>query len=460
MNIYSKKKGNVLLIDDLSDNLQLFSELLLLGYHVRSITKDQIKLPLLKVKTPDVILVNIKTSDISCEKICELIKNQPLLSDAPIIFIVYSESIFNKVKAFRAGLVDYITTPFIFNEVVSKLEHYLQLKRQEELLEQEVKKRKKIEEILGHSRALILSILNNSLDGIAALQSIRNKRNQDIKDFRFMVVNPIFAQFFNRNHQDIIGKVGFRNLIEEINPDFFADFVKVVETGQTLERDFCNQLKDNHWYQFVAVKLEDGFALTVRDITVRKEVQIKLEEGNRQLKLMANLDALTKVANRRCFDDYLGDEWQTHLQKQKPLTLIMIDIDYFKPYNDFYGHQQGDYCLARVAQSIAMVIKRPTDLVARYGGEEFVVILPNTKLPGGLMIAELIEITVASLCIPHAKSQVSDCITLSMGIASIIPQGNLTVKDLIAEADGALYEAKHQGRNRIVSSGKKTLSGV
>jgi diguanylate cyclase (GGDEF)-like protein len=134
--------------------------------------------------------------------------------------------------------------------------------------------------------------------------------------------------------------------------------------------------------------------------------------------------------------------------------LILIDIDYFKRYNDHYGHQGGDDCLIRVAQILANIPQRPTDLVARYGGEEFVVVLPHTNREGALTVANSIQQTIASFCIPHACSEVSQFVTLSIGVSSLIPTPEASLEDLIARTDEALYEAKNQGRNciRIASS--------
>ncbi|MGI0480189.1 diguanylate cyclase domain-containing protein [Geminocystis sp. CENA526] len=447
----TNNKGNILLIDDLSDNLRLFSELLLLGYNVNSVTSVKMTRKTLKAKPPDVILFNIDTPEINYYDICKFIQNRQHLINIPILVIVNLNHNFDKVKAFECGVIDYITRPFHLQEVIKKIELQLTIQRQKFFLEKEIKKRKKIEDILQNSRALILSVLNSSKDAIAAFRAVRYAKTQKIKDFRCLVVNPIFAKLFNRRQSDIIGKLGFKNLIAQINADLFEDFVAVVETGESLEQDlYYSQGDDNCWYQFVAVKLEDGFSLTVRDITVTKKFEIQLQEGNRQLQLIANLDGLTQVANRRCFNNYLKSEWEKHLQKQHPLTLLMIDIDYFKLYNDHYGHQQGDECIYRVAQGIAMITKRPTDLVARYGGEEFAVILPNTTLEVGLVIADLIQSTISSFEMPHATSKVSEYVTLSMGVSCLIPDKNTTANDLVANADKALYEAKNQGRDRII----------
>lgn len=187
------------------------------------------------------------------------------------------------------------------------------------------------------------------------------------------------------------------------------------------------------------------------EIAKRKQTELILQEANRKLELLANLDGLTQIANRRRFDNYLALEWQRHQREQHSLTLVFIDIDYFKRYNDTYGHQGGDDCLMRVAQAIAKVPQRPTDLVARYGGEEFAVILSNTNLDGGLKVATAIQTQVLNLKVPHQSSDVSEYVTLSIGVASLVPTLELSLETLIANADEALYTAKSQGRNRAIA---------
>ncbi|CAN1212178.1 Serine/threonine protein kinase [Tumidithrix helvetica PCC 7403] len=176
-----------------------------------------------------------------------------------------------------------------------------------------------------------------------------------------------------------------------------------------------------------------------------------LQRANQELSRLANLDGLTQIANRRRFDEYLAIEWQRHLREQQPLALILIDIDYFKRYNDCYGHQGGDDCLIRVAQAMSKAIHRSTDLIARYGGEEFAVILPNTNTENSLLVAESLRRAIAALAIPHQNSDVSDYVTLSLGIASCIPTLDKSPESLIAKADEALYAAKHEGRDRAIA---------
>jgi diguanylate cyclase (GGDEF)-like protein len=175
----------------------------------------------------------------------------------------------------------------------------------------------------------------------------------------------------------------------------------------------------------------------------------QLETVNKTLKHLAMVDGLTQLANRRRFDEYLDLEWKRMARAKLPLSLILCDIDCFKLYNDTYGHPSGDDCLKQVAQVITRVICRPADLAARYGGEEFAVILPDTKLDGAIHLAELIRATVKRLTISHADSLVISQVTLSLGVASLIPCHEMVPATLVATADKLLYEAKQSGRDRV-----------
>ncbi len=174
-----------------------------------------------------------------------------------------------------------------------------------------------------------------------------------------------------------------------------------------------------------------------------------LEIANLRLQRLASMDGLTQV-NRRCFDEYWLQQWTLLQEEKQPLSLILMDVDYFKNYNDHYGHLAGDECLRQVAQGISKLLMRPQDLVARYGGEEFVVILPHTPIEGAKKVAEGVISIIYNLNLAHATSQVCDRITLSIGVACVVPNADLSWEMPISLADKALYQAKREGRNRIV----------
>jgi len=231
-----------------------------------------------------------------------------------------------------------------------------------------------------------------------------------------------------------------------------GDVRGVLEITQPLD-SFLAQTHDELKITFImlasiSVLALSGIALVIGRLRqTSKELEQKVMERTAELQRLVCIDGLTQVANRRCFDDYLHQEWRRSIRERSPLSLILCDVDYFKRYNDHYGHQAGDDCLRAVARAISINLKRPGDLVARYGGEEFAIILPNTDISGARHVAETIWLEIQQLKIPHASSSASKYVTLSMGISSTFARHQIYQKDLVAVADKALYQAKAKGRN-------------
>ena len=183
----------------------------------------------------------------------------------------------------------------------------------------------------------------------------------------------------------------------------------------------------------------------------------KLDEANQELTRLSSLDGLTAIPNRRQFDDTLQSEWRRANRQGRPLALLFCDVDFFKQFNDGYGHQVGDECLKAVARTLKESLRRPADLVARYGGEEFAVILPDTDITGALQVAESMRSSVENLSITHRFSRANNVVTISIGAASVIPgRGEGNSATLIKAADDALYQAKQGGRNRIAAAAAVT----
>ncbi|WP_414530882.1 diguanylate cyclase domain-containing protein [Nodularia chucula] len=187
----------------------------------------------------------------------------------------------------------------------------------------------------------------------------------------------------------------------------------------------------------------------VKRLISESQVQKNLEFANQELQKLVTIDQLTQVANRRRFEEYFAQEWKRLIGEKMPISLIMADVDFFKLYNDNYGHQLGDRCLQAVATSIQNTVQRSSDLVARYGGEELAIILPNTDTPGAVTVAENICSAVRKLAIPHNCSPVSSFVTISAGVATMIPQPNFHYQEIIVLADRQLYRAKTSGRDRV-----------
>ncbi|MFH7320471.1 diguanylate cyclase domain-containing protein [Desulfurivibrio sp. D14AmB] len=184
-----------------------------------------------------------------------------------------------------------------------------------------------------------------------------------------------------------------------------------------------------------------------------QESQKQLAEANQALQKLSSLDGLTGIANRRRFDEFLEAEWRRGLRQAQPLSVIILDIDFFKLYNDHYGHQQGDDCLKQVAATLAGTATREGDLVARYGGEEFTVVLPETEAEGAWAVAEELRTGVQEQKIPHAQSKVSEYVSISVGTATLVPTQDSKPAEIVALADKALYLAKQEGRNRVMGHG-------
>ncbi|MEH2452677.1 diguanylate cyclase domain-containing protein [Nostoc sp.] len=227
----------------------------------------------------------------------------------------------------------------------------------------------------------------------------------------------------------------------EGNLDIRAKISSKDEIGQ-LAKSFNNMALQ---LQTSFETLEQRVQERTAELVIAKE---KVEDAIQKLEQLVNLDGLTQVANRRCFDERLQAEWKRLAREQQPLSLILLDVDKFKLYNDYYGHLEGDHCLIRIAQTVQQMVRRPADLVARYGGEEFLVLLPNTELVEAIKVAQRIQQAIHDQAISHALSNVKDIVTVSLGITSLIPTWDIKPDTLILSADKALYNVKQKGRDR------------
>jgi diguanylate cyclase (GGDEF)-like protein/PAS domain S-box-containing protein len=274
-------------------------------------------------------------------------------------------------------------------------------------------------------------------------------------------VSPGIKALTGWDPKDLVGRV-FR---EVIHPADLAEVemamraLRAGSEGGTLEYRERKRSGEYFWvegslrvYRDPATGRPIGFLNLMRDITERKRSEEHLQSAYRAMESLVVVDALTGIANRRRFDEALATEWRRALREGDKLSLLLIDADHFKRYNDTYGHVRGDSCLKQIAEAAMDVVLRPGDLVARYGGEEFAVVLPGTDETGAKAVAEDICQAVRNRRLAH-DGNAPGIVTVSVGCATVIPQRGKTPQDLIESADQALYRAKGRGRNRVVVAG-------
>ena len=185
-------------------------------------------------------------------------------------------------------------------------------------------------------------------------------------------------------------------------------------------------------------------------VVARIKIHLKIVRQRKVLENIALLDGLTEIPNRRSFKERFAQEWQRAMRYKSPLSLGILDVDYFKQYNDTYGHGQGDEVLKSVAELISMELKRSADFAARYGGEEFILLMPETDVQGAVKLAKKVCKEIENLCIPHSGSLESKWLTVSIGGATMVPSMEQIDRQLFEAADKRLYEAKNKGRNQVI----------
>jgi diguanylate cyclase (GGDEF)-like protein/PAS domain S-box-containing protein len=313
---------------------------------------------------------------------------------------------------------------------------------------------RKTQRELRQIAALHKLVVDNSRDAIV-LGSLDGTRTY---------VSPGIKAMTGWEPGDLVGR-NFREVIHPadiVEVDLAMRALRAGSDGGTLEfrerkrdGDYCWVEGSLRVYRDPATGRPVGFLNLVRDISERKRAEEHLQSAYRAMESLVVVDALTGISNRRRFDEALATEWRRASRDGDKLSLLLIDADHFKRYNDTYGHVRGDSCLKQIAEAALDVVLRPGDLVARYGGEEFAVVLPGTGEEGAKAVAEDICQAVRSRNLIH-EGNAPGIVTVSIGCATVVPQRGKTPQDLIESADQALYRAKGRGRNRVVVAGSPT----
>lgn len=326
---------------------------------------------------------------------------------------------------------------FSIEDVTDLSDRIQGVKNMRDQIQKEIEARKKAEKQL----LLAASVFDISSEGIFIVAA----------DSVIQSVNKAFSEITGYSSSEAVGnkpsilKSGFHGT--EFYKQMWADLIK----HEKWEGVIRNKRKNSEIYpqetSILAIKDDQcsitHYACVFRDITEREQHEEKLSK-------LSRTDGLTGIYNRRTFDESLSKEWSRGQREGLCLSLIMLDIDFFKPYNDFYGHQQGDACLRKVANTLTQTARRANDVVARYGGEEFGIILPATSEDNAVIVAERIRKNVESLKVPHERSKSGDIVTISIGLAALIPSRDKPDAILVEWADKALYKAKQAGRNKVV----------
>jgi two-component system chemotaxis family response regulator WspR len=269
---------------------------------------------------------------------------------------------------------------------------------------------------------ILQDLVMPGIDGLSLVQHYR--ANSATKDIPIIVLSTkedptVKSEAFARGASDYLVKL--------------PDSIELIARIRHHSKSYINQVQRDEAYRAL------------------HESQRKLLEINIELERLTNVDGLTGLSNRRYYNEHLATQWKLAIREQNPLSVLMIDVDDFKRYNDTYGHLKGDEVLKGIAEAMQKSFRRPTDLAARFGGEEFVAVLPGTPLAALQTLGETLLRNVADLKIPHRAATVGGQVTVSVGGASVVPQREDSFLQLIETADQALYEAKRAGKNRVVT---------
>ncbi len=493
-----KLMGVVLIVDDTPSNLKvLFSYLRSAGFKVLVAQTEENALKSAEYIQPDLILLDILMSGIDGFETCRRLKNNPITKEIPVIFMTALSDSINKVRGFELGAVDYVTKPIQKEELIARINTHISLEKlrhnlleKNQYLQQQTEQEKLLSQLSERIRdsldinfilqtastgilhfldcdRVIVTRLDNSCISIEE-QAVKSGISCIPED---SIIHKYLIQDREAAAKFMSGEIQAIDDIEHSVVDsYFLNDLQYFQVKAALNIPILYTTK----YDTVLPRVNClwGFLTVHQCNTTRKwkseeikfikrlvnQLAIAIQQGrlyyhlstaNKELTQLALRDSLTKVFNRRYFDDKLIKEWNRLRRIPSPLSLIMCDVDCFKSYNDTYGHQAGNKCLQMVADAIKGVVKRPADCVARYGGEKFVIILPYTPVKGAFKVAQAIANRIRELNIPHSNSSVSSVVTVSMGVAGAIPNKDDNPILLVEAADQALYLAKGQGRDRV-----------
>ena len=418
------RKPAILIVDDAPDNVSLLRTMLLRqDYQTFVATSGERAIEIAQRIKPDLVLLDVVMPGMDGLETCRRLKAHPATARIPVIFMSARGETEDIVAGFDTGAADYIPKPLRMEEVCARVRAQLRLTSGSAAQKEQTER---------------LRMIVDSMDqGLLIVE--RNGRVQ--------YANPACDRYLGYAADELVGRSLAELLAQhDSQPDGAAAMDAIGHgTREVLIRHRDGGLRAMDLTMTPMHAADDLFVALLHDITHHKQSEDALHRA-------AMLDPLTKIANRRHFDAFLEKEWQRAIRSAQPLSLVVLDVDHFKLYNDTLGHVAGDVCLQKVAHALEAHALRPTDLAARYGGEEFVLLFAETPHEAAARLAEAIRTTVEALQLPNPRSPTSPWITVSVGVATIVPTQLDEIGQLFVCADRAMYAAKEAGRNRVEAS--------
>jgi len=441
------EKETILIVDNHPVVLKYVADLLEKhDYLVKTANDGLVALDMLRETLPDYIFVDLIMPNIDGASLCRILSKMPQLEDVPVFVLsaIAAEEACNIqslgvnaciAKGPLPEMAENILSALKMSESISRAGGEMPAFGLENLYPRGI-----TEELLLIKRHFEI-MLESISDGILEIN------NQG----RIVFANSAALDYFSLTLEQLLGS-DLIALFAEAHQEMVSDILKGdggPETGAQLP-----QFKQNGKYvNMKAVSVgggEDTKIVVLNDVSDYENARLALVNANEELKVLAKMDGLTQIANRRAFDDQFTREWRRMIRENGELSIMLCDVDYRKDFNDKHGHMAGDECLRAVAHLVATNARRPGDLAARYGGDEFALILPNTPLEGAEYLAQTILDKARDLELFEAPSTLKASLTLSIGICHSVPRKDISPQKLLSVADAALYEAKESGRNCIV----------
>lgn len=429
--ISAARQHAVLLVDDEAGSLgALRTTMLEQGYQTFLAISGERAIDLAQRVKPDLIVLDVVMKGIDGIETCRRLKADAATARIPIILISTRTGTDDVIAGFDAGAADYIGKPLRLPEVSARVRSQLRQRSQADSQQQQTERMR--------------MIVNGMDEGLMIIEA----------SGRIQFSNPACERYLGYDRNELAGAELGQLLSPGVTQEYLAYFAAWSADPETVHPRGARE---------VQIRRRDGSAramdLTLTPMYAGEPLFIGLlhdithhKQSETALQRAALLDPLTKIANRRHFDTFLEKEWLRAIRSSEPLSLVVIDVDHFKLYNDTLGHAAGDACLRKIAAALQSHALRPTDIAARFGGEEFVLLFAETAQDTACKLAESIRAHVESLEMPNPRSSTSAWVTVSVGVATIVPSQRDEIEAFFVAADRAMYQAKEGGRNRVVAA--------